>query len=113
MQLGRLLSVLAGLGVLMTVLSLSQLISGIYSLMYPLRWLGLPRERFAVRLALTLENAESAMRDTASDWKYTIGDALKLSAPIISPIEIRQQRIKAFDVVLFAFGIIVTVGLWR
>lgn len=113
MQLGRILSVLASLAVLLTVLSLAQLIGGLYSLMYPLRWFGLSRERFAVRLALTLENAESSMRDTASDWKSSISDALIPHVVTVTPIEMPHQRFGAIDVALVACGIIITVGMWR
>lgn len=113
MQLVRLLSVLAGLAVLLAVVPLPQLIGGIYFLMYPLRWFGLSRERFAVRLALTLEYAESAMRDTASDWKSSFGEMLNPNLSAISPIEIPQQRFGALDVILVAIGITIMVGMWR
>lgn len=113
MQLGRLLSVLAGLAVLLTLLSLSQLIGGLYCLMYPLCRFGLSRERFAVRLALTLEYAESAMRDTASDWKSTLGEALSPNSAKISPIELRQQQFGAVDAALVALGTIIMIGMWQ
>jgi energy-coupling factor transport system permease protein len=113
LQLGRLLSVLAGLAVLLTLLSLPQLIGGLYSLMYPLRVFGLSRKRFAVRLALTLEYAESVMRDTAGDWKSTIGDALNPDTSVTSHIELRQQRLGAVDVALVVIGIVIMLGIWR
>ncbi len=113
MQLGRLLSVLAGLAVLLALLPLPQLIGGIFSLMYPLRWLGVSRERFAVRLALTLDNAESAMRDTAGDWKSTIGDALNPPPYATSHIQLRKQRFGALDRVIVVIGCIVLIGMWK
>ncbi|TNC97269.1 MAG: hypothetical protein FD121_860 [Gallionellaceae bacterium] len=112
-QLGKLLSVLAGLAILLELLSQARLISGLYSLMYPLRWLGLSRERFAVRLALTLENAESAMRDTASDWRTTIGDALKPSTAGTSHIELDVHAFKLVDALVLLICVVLMIGVWR
>lgn len=112
-QLGRLLSVLAGLAILLDLLPQVRLISGLYSLMYPLRWFGLSRERSAVRLALTLENAESAMRDTASDWRNTIGDALKPSAAGTSHIELELHAFKLVDALVLLACVALMIGVWR
>jgi len=112
-QLGRLLSVLAGLAILLTLLSQAGLISGLYSLMYPLVWFGLSRERFAVRLALTLENAESAMRDTASDWRRTIGDALQPNASATSHIELNVHAFRLIDVFVLLACVVLMIGVWR
>jgi len=76
LQLGRLLCALAGLSIVLGVLARQQLIAGLYTLAYPLRYLGQSRERIAVRLALTLYYAESAMADTAADWRGNIGRML-------------------------------------
>lgn len=112
-QLGRLLSVLAGLAILLTLLSQASLISGLYSLMYPLRWFGLSRERFAVRLALTLENAEPAMRDTANDWRATIGDALKPDTSGTSHIELDVQAFGLIDALVLLASVVLLIGVWR
>ncbi|MDH2916670.1 MAG: CbiQ family ECF transporter T component [Gallionella sp.] len=112
-QLGRLLSVLAGLAILLALLSQAQLISGLYSLMYPLRWLGLSRERFAVRLALTLENAESAMRDTAGDWRTSIGNALKPNTSGASHIEFDVHAFRLIDVLTLLACAALMIGVWR
>jgi energy-coupling factor transport system permease protein len=61
LQLIRLLVALAGLAILLDRLHRQQLMAGLYSLFAPLKWLGLSRERLAVRLALTLHYAEVAM----------------------------------------------------
>ena len=112
-QLGRLLSVLAGLAILLTSLPQTSLISGLYSLMYPLRWFGLSRERFAVRLALTLENAESAMRDTASDWRNTIDDALKPITSGASHIELEVHAFTLVDASVLLAGVALMIGVWQ
>lgn len=69
LQLCRLLFALAGLSVLLELLTTSQLIGGLYTMAYPLRHFGLSRERVAVRLALTLHHAELLMRDTVRGWR--------------------------------------------
>jgi hypothetical protein len=76
LQIMRLVTVLAGLAILLTLLSQSQLITGLYTLSRPLRLFGLSRERVAVRLALTLRYAESAMQGTASNWRVSIEQML-------------------------------------
>jgi energy-coupling factor transporter transmembrane protein EcfT len=113
LQLGRLVSVLSGLAILLALLSQTQLISGLYSLAYPLRWFGLSRERIAVRLALTLEYAESAMRDTASDWRSTIGAAMRPSTEGAEHIELQLQPFRAVDALLLAASTAVLIGVWR
>ncbi|MFA6970399.1 MAG: CbiQ family ECF transporter T component [Gallionella sp.] len=71
LQLMRLLAALAGLAILLDRLHRQQLIAGLYSLFIPLEWLGLSRERLAVRLALTLHYAEVAMLRTQS-WQDSL-----------------------------------------
>lgn len=68
LQLVRLLAALAGLAILLDRLHRQLLIAGLYSLFAPLTWMGLSRERLAVRLALTLHYAEVAMLRTQS-WQ--------------------------------------------
>jgi energy-coupling factor transport system permease protein len=109
LQLGRLLCALAGLAVLLTSLSLERLIGGLYSLAYPLRFIGLSR----VRLALTLEYAETAMRNTASDWRATIEQALQTGGSGTAHIELQRQRYGLLDVSLLVAGVALAVGAWR
>lgn len=113
LQLGRLLCVLSGLAILLELLPKTQLIGGLYTLAYPLRWLGLSRERIAVRLALTLEYAESAMRDTASDWRSTIRAAMQSSASGAEHIELKLQPFRAVDILLLLVCAAVLTGIWR
>ena len=81
LQLCRLAFALAGLSIVLSLLSQQQLISGLYTLAYPLCCLGLSRERIAVRMALTLHYAESAMLDTATDWRGSIEHLLTAPRP--------------------------------
>ncbi len=71
LQMMRLLVALAGLAILLDRLQRRQLVAGLYSLFVPLQWLGLSRERLAVRLALTLQYAEVAMLRTQS-WQDSL-----------------------------------------
>lgn len=113
LQLGRLLCALAGLAVLLASLPLARLISGLYTLAYPLRLFGLSRERFAVRLALTLEYAEATMHDTAKDWRATIEQAMKATSAGTAHIELQRQRYGLLDVLLLAAAVAVLAGVWR
>jgi energy-coupling factor transport system permease protein len=72
-QLSRLLAALAGLALLLERLHRQQLIAGLYILFGPLHWLGVSRERIAVRLALTLHYAEVAMLRETHDWRGALG----------------------------------------
>ena len=104
MQLGRLISVIAGLSILLTLLSREQLIAGIYGLLYPLHYLGISRERIAIRLALTLHYAEDAMRDTANDWQSAITTALQDNKMQSAHIELHLQPTIRLDRLLWMLG---------
>lgn len=112
LQLSRLLTVLAGLSILLTFLSQSQLIAGLYTLSRPLSLFGLSRERIAVRLALTLRYAESAMLDTASNWRGSIEHLL---TPIpVAPgfIELHVASFARRDWLLLAAASAALLGIW-
>ena len=87
LQLSRLAFALAGLAVMLNVLSQQQLIGGLYALGYPLRYIGISRARAAVRLALTLQYAESAIRDTAANWRMSV-------AQMMGQIDAKQHSIE-------------------
>lgn len=72
LQLMRLLVALAALAVLLDRLHRQQLMAGLYSLFLPLQWMGLSRERLAVRLALTLHYAEVAMLRETRTWQAVL-----------------------------------------
>lgn len=59
-QIWRILLLVSALAVLLTSLSRQQLLAGIYVMLQPLKPLGVPVAKFAVRLCLTLQYAESA-----------------------------------------------------
>ena len=74
LQLLRLLAALAALSILLDRLHRDQLILGLYVLFVPLQWLGISRDRLAVRLSLTLQYAEAAMLRGAKDWQAALHD---------------------------------------
>ncbi|MBI5753456.1 MAG: hypothetical protein HZA59_15125 [Hydrogenophilales bacterium] len=61
LQAWRLLLMIAALALLLVRLSREQLLAGIYGLLAPAKPLGLPLERIAVRLWLTLHYAEAGL----------------------------------------------------
>lgn len=113
MQLGRLLSMLSGLAILLSLLSESQFISGIHALAYPLNWFGGSRERIAVRLALTLQYAEPTMRDTAADWRQTIKDALVPQRESGHPVLLDSISLKLIDGICLLLCAAILYGVWK
>ena len=91
LQLCRLAFALAGLAILLCLLSQQQLIGGLYTLAYPLRYFGLSRERIAVRLALTLHYAETAILDTSANWRSGIEQMLAAEG---ASAEVKQDSIE-------------------
>ncbi len=113
MQLSRLICVLAGLSILLTSLSQERLISGLYVIAYPLRYIGLSRERIAVRLALTLQYAETAMQETAKDWRSGIESALVPENGNTSEFELPMQMLTWTDGFLLAVVSVILLTVWR
>ncbi|MCM2290192.1 MAG: hypothetical protein NDI67_14285 [Sulfuritalea sp.] len=77
-NLGRLLSALAVVAMLLTVLTSAELVAGMRSLLAPLSVLGISRDRIAVRLALTLEEVEASRQGRREEAD---GMAATLSLP--------------------------------
>lgn len=104
LQLSRLAFALAGLVILQSSLSQQQLISGLYSLSYPLRYLGLSRARVAVRLALTLHYADSSLHDTTAHWRTRIDRMLVQEEMKQQSIELHLVPLKVGDGLLLICG---------
>jgi hypothetical protein len=103
-QLCRLVFALAGLAIVLNVLDQARLMGGIYVLAAPLRLLGLSRERVAVRLALTLNYAETAMLETAADWRGSIEHLLAPPADEVREVEIPVIPFRLRDAALLVAG---------
>lgn len=95
LQLMRLLASLAALAILLERLHRDQFISGLYELFTPLQWLGMSRERLAVRVALTLHYAEVAMLRGTTDWQVTLRGLFVT----------HDEPKKEMSLLLFRFGI--------
>jgi len=104
LQLCRLAFTLASLAILLSLLPQQQLICGLYVLTYPLRYVGLSRERLAVRLALTLQYAESVIWETTGNWRTSIGQMLTPAEVNLHSIELQTTPFTKLD------GMILTIG---
>lgn len=104
LQLCRLAFTLAGLAILLNLLPRQQLIGGLYVLTYPLQYAGLSRERLAVRLALTLQYAESVIWDATDNWHTNIGQMLAPAEVKLHSIELHATPFTKHD------GMILTIG---
>ena len=98
LQLTRLLVALAGLAILLDRLHRRQLMAGLYALFVPLDWLGLSRERLAVRLALTLHYAEVAMLRETRTWRDALQSLFEPHGEISKTLEIHTHRFSLLDV---------------
>lgn len=112
-QLLRLLSVLAGLALLLSMLQRERLMAGLYVLLQPLSWLGVSRERIAVRLALTLDLAETAMRDTTDNWRATLQQSLHPPPSAGRTVHLSMPSLDWFDALVLGCAGLLLWGLWR
>lgn len=104
-QLSRLMASLAGLAMLLDRLHRMQLISGLYALFVPLQWLPEnwikgARERFAVRLALTLHYAEAAMLRGKVGWRDTLNGLFESHGETTQVMELPLYRFGYGDALL-------------
>lgn len=99
-QLLRLLAALASLAILLDRLHRLELISGLYSLFAPLKFLGMSRERCAIRLALTLHYAEVAMLRSDARWQDALQGLFESPAEVVHPLALPLHRMRLRDVAL-------------
>jgi energy-coupling factor transport system permease protein len=112
MQLARLIIVLAGLAMLLAVLTQAQLLAGLYFCMRPLDLLGISRQRMAKRLALTLRYADQAMHDAADSWYNNVE---RIFAPVSHTpefIELEVMDLTRLDYLIVALTTVALVGAW-
>jgi len=112
LQLMRLLAALAGLAILLDRLHRLQLIAGLYALFAPLQWLGLSRERLAVRLALTLHYAEVAML-RAQTWQDTLRSLFEPHGEMTRQMELPLYRFGINDALLLGCALLLLWGSLR
>lgn len=109
LQLMRLLAALAALALLLDRLHRQQLMAGLYALFAPLQWLGLSRERLAVRLALTLHYAEAAMLRERRNWQAVLGGLFEPGGETDRTIALPLCRFTAADLLL---ALLTALALW-
>jgi len=112
LQLTRLLAALAGLAILLDRLHRQQLIAGLYALFAPLQWLGLSRERLAVRLALTLHYSEVAMLRTHT-WQESLHSLFEPHGETTRQMELPLYRFGINDVLLLGCAVLLLFGALR
>jgi len=113
LQLIRLLAALAALAILLERLHRQQLIAGLYTLFAPLRLIGLSRERFAVRLALTLHYAEVAMLRGKGGWRDTLNDLFEPHGETTRHMELPLHRFGIGDALLLGLALLLLWGALR
>ena len=105
-QLTRLLAIIAGLAILLDRLQQQQLISGLYTMFAPLQWIGQSRERVAVRVALTLQYAESAMLCESRNWQASLRSLFESNHEKSKPIELALHRFGFQDGLLLVVALL-------
>ena len=109
LQMWRLMLMIAALAALLAYLPKQQLLAGIYVLLLPFKPLGLPVERFAVRLWLTLHYAEQQPKSESLHARWQV--ALELPLQIQPSIKFDVPKFTAQDAVFLVcyFGAIGTI----
>jgi energy-coupling factor transporter transmembrane protein EcfT len=113
LQLARLLCALAGLAILLDRLHRQQLIAGLYTLAAPLQLIGVSRERFAVRLALTLHYAEVAMVRETRTWQDSLRSLFEAPGDTGKHLELTLYRFAFRDGLLIGFALLLLYGTYR
>lgn len=113
LQLTRLAVALAGLAMLLERLHRQKLIAGLYTLLAPLRLIGLSRERVAVRLALTLHYAEVAMVRESHTWQDSLRSLFEPHEEGARQMELTLYRFGARDWLLLGIALLLLWGATR
>lgn len=103
---GRLLAVVCAVAVLLERLSLERLVAGLYALGRPLRLIGVPPERLALRLLLVLRYVEASPRGSGrSQWRDWLMPAHEEEGAG-EIVVLNRERLGALDasIALAAFG---------
>lgn len=113
LQLARLLCALAGLAILLDRLHRQQLIAGLYTLSAPLQLIGVSRERFAVRLALTLHYAEVAMVHGTRTWQDSLRSLFEAPGNTDKQLALALYRFTFRDGLLIGIALLLLYGAYR
>ena len=112
LQAWRLMLVLLSLGAVLSLLGQEKLLAGLSGLLTPFKLLGMPVERFAVRLSLTMQLAQmrGAMRLTPAAMALALDDK---DPEQLENVELEQPQLNWFDG-LFVLMVALVLGglLW-
>jgi hypothetical protein len=116
LQIGRIALVIAGVAVLMATSTREVLMVGIYSIIKPLRLIGVSPERFTARLYLTLqyiETSEFTSKNEKSTWQQMLNLNLYSHQQLLSDkmILLDLPRVGFFDGVCMA-GLFLLIGVY-
>lgn len=113
LRISRILLLLVALALLMTHVSRTDLLLGMYRILQPLKWFNIHAERIAVRLWLTLHYAEMAMGSMEKMSIHQRLAALKtdhvLPAVTISTIELTEPAMGKSDYLCLLLAVALAV----
>lgn len=93
---GRLLAVVCAVALLLERLSLERLVAGLHALARPLRLIGVPPERLALRLLLVLRLVEATPRARGpGHWKAWLLD--EDEGADVEPVRLQRERLSRAD----------------
>jgi len=112
LQIWRLIVLLAALALLLRTTDRESLLSGLYTLMKPLKPIGVNAERIAVRLWLTLRYAEMNRGNvTAKSWTERVRNSLEPGAEMTETLQLEVRPFIWIDwlALVLALGLSITV----
>ena len=114
MQIGKLLIAVASLSALFASASKSQLMAGLWTLLSPLRLVGLNVERFTVRMLLTLHYVEQMAVQPKLKLDFSQLDKLALAPDepgATLPLILAQPAFTWFDKAILSLMLLAVMGL--
>jgi energy-coupling factor transport system permease protein len=114
MQIAKLLIAVASLSALFASASKSQLMAGLWTLLSPLRLVGLNVERFTVRMLLTLHYVEQMAVQTRLKLDFSQLDKLALAPDepgATLPLILAQPAFTWFDKAMLSLMLLAVMGL--
>ena len=111
LQAWRLLLMIAALAVLLARMQRESLLGGIYVLLLPLRAIGVPVDRIAVRLWLTLHYAETAPQAKGLSARWENALTLPSSRATLITLDVPEFRWQDVRFAL-AYGALLAFALW-
>lgn len=112
LQAWRLATLLGALALLTATSTRDELLSGLYVLLRPWRWIGIDAERIAVRLWLTWHYAETAAVPKFQEWRYTVDAGPAASKGSVEAIVIESYPVSWRDMVIIMLSAAATGALY-